>query len=369
VNRSSISKQSNLKAGAGLPAKLVTLSEFDIVELAQFIALQSGREPASVESHLRWFLLENPARDPQIPLGCGLRSLQGDLVGCILCVPQSFCVQQQTMDIVGSSCFYVDERYRGSGGLIFLKFSELGRKWPLFANSANADAARLWKARGAVPIPYSDHELFGVLRWSALIEEGLIRRNTRETLARIASRPAALLLRPLKRLKLVVGRSEHLVPLTSAEQVAELPIYNLGPELTAKRDLRYIQWRYFSGRDASVAVFTFRNKQVESDVLVTVNQRSRGHRGQIRTLNVLDIYPSVTPAGCASIAAALVERYRDAIDAIVLRGLDEARQNLFRDLGFTRRQFDAPNGWLLDKSGFLPTRNWYMVPADGDWLI
>jgi hypothetical protein len=57
------------------------------------------------------------------------------------------------------------------------------------------------------------------------------------------------------------------------------------------------------------------------------------------------------------------------MDAIVLRGLDESRQDVFRRLGFLRRQFDAPNGWFLDKSGFLPPRNWYLVPADGDWLI
>jgi hypothetical protein len=53
----------------------------------------------------------------------------------------------------------------------------------------------------------------------------------------------------------------------------------------------------------------------------------------------------------------------------VLRGLDEARQDAFRRIGFIRRTLDTPNGWLLDKSGLLPTRNWYTVPADGDWLI
>jgi hypothetical protein len=298
-----------------------------------------------------------------------LRSPQGQLVGCILCIPQTFRFQQQTLPIVGSSCFYVDKRYRGSGGLIFLRFSELGRKWPLFGNSANADAARVWKARGAVPIPYSDHELFGVLHWRGVIEEGLSRRGAPKTLARMAGVPAALVVRPFKRLKLKASRPEDLVPLASAEHVMQLPVHGPAPELTANRDLRYIRWRYFSGRDATVAVFAFRNKQVESDVLVTVNQRPRGYRGQIRTLNVLDIYPAVMPEVCVSIAAALVERYRGAMDAIVIRGLDEARQDVFRRLGFMRRQLDAPNGWFLDKSGFLPTRNWYLVPADGDWLI
>jgi hypothetical protein len=72
---------------------------------------------------------------------------------------------------------------------------------------------------------------------------------------------------------------------------------------------------------------------------------------------------------CVSVAGALLQRYRDVIDAIVLRGLDEARQDAFRRIGFIRRTLDTPNGWLLDKSGLLPTRNWYTVPADGDWLI
>ncbi|MBZ5663362.1 MAG: hypothetical protein LAO30_02050 [Acidobacteriia bacterium] len=352
------------------PAELVEISESDVVELARFIASQSGRESPSVESHLRWFLLDNPARDPQIPFGCGLRLPHGEFVGCILYVPQTFRFQQQTFPVVWSSCFYVDKRYRRNGGLvIFFRFAKLVSRWPLFANSANADAAKFWKVQRAAPIPYSDHELFGVLRWRGMIEEGLRRRGAPQTLARMASAPAALFVPPFKRLKLEGGRPEDLVPLVSAEQVMQLPIHGPAPELTANRDLRYIRWRYFSGRDATVAVFAFRNQQLQSDVLVTVNQRPRGYRGQIRTLNVLDIYPAVKPEVCASIVAALMERYRATVDAIVLRGLDEARQKVFLRRGFMRRQFEAPNGWFLDKSGFLPTRNLYLVPADGDWLI
>jgi hypothetical protein len=347
----------------------VAISESDIAELAQFIAIQSGREPASVESHLRWFLLDNPARDLQIPLGRGLRCREGRLVGCILSVPQTFRFQQQTSLVVWSSCFYVDKLYRGSGGPMFLSFSELGRKLPLFVKSANASAAMVWKARGADPIPYSDQELFGVLRWRGLIEEGLSRRGAPQTLARMASSTAALLVSPFKRLKLEGGLSEDLVPLTSAEQVMQLPIHGPASELTANRDLRYIHWRYFSGRDDTVAVFAFRDRQLKSEVLVTVNQRPRGYRGQIRALHVLDIYPAVSPEVCASIVAALMDRYRTTVDAIVLRGLDEARQEVFVRGGFMRRPFEAPNGWFLDKSGSLPTRKFYLVPADGDWLI
>jgi hypothetical protein len=339
------------------------------VEVAQFIAAQSGREPAIVENHLRWFLFENPARDPQIPLGCGLRSPEGRLVGCILYVLQRFRYQQQKFLFVGSSSFYVDEAYRGSGGLLFLRFAELGRKWPLFGNSANADAAKLWKARGAVPIPHTAHELFGVLRWKGVIEEGLVRRGAPKMVARIISVPTAPWMGAYQSLKLEGGRGHDLKPMASAEQVMELQIHDPPFVLTANRDLSYIDWRYFTGRDTTVAVFAFRSEQVKSGVLVTVNQRSRGYRGQIGTLNVLDIYPAVTPEACASIVAALLERYRGVIDAIVLRGLDEARQDIFRRAGFIHRQLDAPNGWVLDKSGFLPSRDLHLVPADGDWLI
>jgi hypothetical protein len=48
--------------------ELVSISESDIVELARFVAVQSGREPASVESHLRWFLLGTLRAIPRSPL-------------------------------------------------------------------------------------------------------------------------------------------------------------------------------------------------------------------------------------------------------------------------------------------------------------
>jgi hypothetical protein len=361
-----------LKQYKPLQTLLTPIAESEIVEVAKFVALQSGRESAGVERHLRWLLLENPARDSQTPLGWALRSPTKQLFGCILYVPQIFRCGQKTFRVLGSSSFYVDERYRGAGGMVFLRFSEAGRKWPLFGNSANADAAKLWKARGAVPIPYSDHELLGVLRWRSVIEEALNRRGVPEPIARIAGLPASLLVRPWKRLKLSAARADDLVPIKSAAEVPQLSGSDDVPELrgkmTANRDPSYIQWRYFSKNDATIGVFAFRNKLTGTDILVTVNQRPRGYRGQIRSLNVLDIYPPVAPEIVASIVAALADHYRGVIDALVLRNFDEALQDLFVLQGFIRRQFDAPNGWLLDKAALLPTRDWYMVPADGDWL-
>jgi hypothetical protein len=355
------------------PAKLVTISDSEIGELSRFIAVQSGRQAADVESHLRWFLLENPAREPDIPLGCGLRSTDGELVGCILCVPQRFRYQQQVLTVMGSSSFYVDERYRGSGGLLFLKFSEFGRRWLLFGNSANADAAGLWKARGAKPIPFSDQELFGVLNWQPVIEETLHRKGAGAGfLSRLAARAGAAVAGITKRLK-VDDEPGSLSPLHSADEAMALPINEPPTELTAARDRDYIRWRYFSNRDKTVAVFAFRAPRLGRATLVTVNQRARGYRQQIKTLNLLDVYPAVNPEIGAAIVDALVvhyrAHYRGAVDAIVLRGLDQQHQAAFLARGFVRRQFEAPNGWLLDKTKILPTQSLYLVPADGDWLI
>jgi hypothetical protein len=349
-------------------SELVPISENDIADVARFIARQSGRTAETVEAHLCWFLLENPARRPQAPLGFGLRSAD-ELVGCILCSPQAFRVENKRILLMGSSSFYVDDRYRGHGGRIFLQYCRLGNQWPLFGTSANAEAAALWKAAGASPIPHSDGELFGVLHWPPVVEEFAHRRNPSRVLSRLAGSPISRLAGLVRHLKIDVDAPEALQPLTSAEQVADFAIDDFSSKLTAMRDLPYLRWRYFSGRDATVAAFAFRSRQSDREILVTVNQRARGYRSQIKTLNVLDVYPEVPPVEWLRIVGALIARYRKIVDAVVLRSQDPERQKVFCEEGFQPRTFDAPNGWFLDKGKVLPTQDWYPVPADGDGLI
>jgi hypothetical protein len=131
----------------------------------------------------------------------------------------------------------------------------------------------------------------------------------------------------------------------------------------------YILWRYFSGRDATVAVFAFRSRRSDHEILVTVNQRMRGYRNQINALNLLDVCPEVLPEEWLRIVGALIARYSKIVDAVVLRYQSPPQQNLFSEAGFKWRAFDAPTGWLLDKARGLPTDDWYLVPADGDGLI
>jgi len=352
----------------GLPAELVELSESDICDIAGFVAAQSGRPRETVESHLRWFLLENPARQLHDPLGFGLRSGE-QLVGCILCSPQDFIFQGKKNRFMGSSLFYVDEFHRGQGGRLFLQYCRLGRRWPLFGTSANADAAALWRAAGASPIPGSDGELFGVIRWRPVIEEIAHRKNINRFLTRLASSSVSGVARLMRPLTLDRAAPDALRLLTSAEEVNNLSIHHASNKLTAMRDLPYIRWRYFTGRDPTVAAFAFRKHTLDREILVTVNQRTRGYRAQINTLNVLDVYPEASVEDWLQIVGSLIARYAKIIDAVVLRNQNDQRHKAFCPRGFRLRTFDAPIGWFLDKAKILPTYDWYPVPADGDGLI
>jgi hypothetical protein len=350
-----------------LRAALDALSESDIPDVATFIAAQSGRARVAVESHLRWFLLENPARRSNDPLGFGLRS--GDqLVGCILCCPQEFRFKNESIVLMGSSSFYVDDRYRGHGGRIFLQYCRLAGHWPLFGTSANSEAAALWKAAGAIPISGSESELFGVLRWPPIVEEFAHRKNVNGLLSRLAGSSISNLARLLRPLRTNTVSCGSLRLLTSAEEVNDLDLPDCPAALTALRDTAYIRWRYFSGRDETAAAFAYIG-QTDRPTLVTVNQRHRGYRGQISTFNVLDVYPEVSAYSRLEIIGALIARFGDSVDAVVLRNQNVERQRLLCASGFLRRSFDAPIGWSLDKAKLLPTHDWYMVPADGDGLI
>lgn len=347
-------------------AQLSPVVENDIAEAAAFIASQSGKPRESVQNHLRWLLLENPAREWNQPLGFALRASTG-MVGCILCVPQFFCCREQKIPLMGSSSFYVNDRHRGYGGRLFLQYSRLSKRWPLFGTSANADAAALWKAAGAHPIPHSEGELFGIINWPPVAEE-LAHRRTSNPLAAFLARSVlsrgAALFHPLQ---INLENPGTLTPLTSAEQVCDFFPRERSSKLTALRDLSYFRWRYFSGHDKTTAAFAYR--RCGRDLLVTVNLRTRGYRGQLKTLNLLDLYPEPWGDEIIHIAGSLIAQYANQIDALVLRNQNTGNRRHLVKAGFQLRAFDAPTGWLLDKTKSLSACELHFVPADGDGLI
>jgi hypothetical protein len=157
--------------------------------------------------------------------------------------------------------------------------------------------------------------------------------------------------------------------LQSPEDVTYLNLPHDTEKLTAVRDEDFIRWRYFSGHDPTIAVFGFRSEESRGDCLVAVNRRQRGHRAQIRVLNVLDVWGDIPPASMTTIAGLLARHYANEVDVLVFMCQDGQREACLKEVGFVRRDAPMPKGWYIDKQNILPTRNFYLVPADGDMGI
>jgi hypothetical protein len=86
----------------------------------------------------------------------------------------------------------------------------------------------------------------------------------------------------------------------------------------------------------------------------------------VRALMVLDYWGALPAAEIANAARQLAAAYRREADVIVFRGQPPERQQVLRAAGFLRRALPRAVGVCIDRHALLPTRSWYMVPADGD---
>ena len=134
--------------------------------------------------------------------------------------------------------------------------------------------------------------------------------------------------------------------------------------LSVVRDPDYLHWRYFSGEGEN-HVYCFHRKN-DRDRLVIVEEIRSGHRGQIRVLNVLDIWPRATPESAVALAAALADKYHARFDAIWLRSQSAATEDALQAVGFMEHRFPAPLGWFIDKENRLPTKDWYLMPGESE---
>jgi len=209
-----------------------------------------------------------------------------------------------------------------------------------------------------------DHTMLGIRRPRPLVEEWLFRKTCRPAIARFLSMPAAMApSRKLARLRDEVGKSE-LRRLQNADQIAEMHLPPATNALSVVRDRDYFHWRYFSGAREN-HVYRFHRKD-DQDRLVIVEEIRSGYRGQIRVLNVLDIWPPVTSESAVTLVASLVDKYRCRFDTIWLRGQSAVAEDALRTLGFVQHQFPAPLGWFIDKGDRLPTKEWYLMPGESE---
>jgi hypothetical protein len=348
--------------------QLLEIAPADIEDVARFLSHASGSKApiASAIARLSWILLENPARETGDPLGWLLRTPSGEVAGCMCCAPQKFCLGETTYRLMMANSFYVDEQYRGMGALIFLKYLELGDRYPLFVSSANATVARMWQKRGGCPLGNSDHEILGIMHWPPVVAESVYRKFGSDPVAQVAGALAS----PLSYARRgFPGTTGKLQPLRSPEEAAAVCAEYRTKKITSCRDAAFLKWRYFSGADPTTRLFAFRDDKTEKQFMIGVNLQTRGYKQQIRALNVLDIWGEADAKSYLEIVAALWREYRRQIDMLVGRCLDPVLQEALVARGFKVRPFAAPIAWCIDKSGLLPAKPWYFAPADGDMFL
>jgi hypothetical protein len=107
-------------------------------------------------------------------------------------------------------------------------------------------------------------------------------------------------------------------------------------QLTALRDVAFLRWHYFEGDDATRALYAFPGES-GSTCLVAVNQRRRGYRAQVRTLQVLDLWGCRPAQAIRAVSAQLAGLYAREVDMIISRGQPEDRQRQLIAAGFVRR--------------------------------
>lgn len=343
----------------------------DLEEVARFISRESASDTPlpRVLERLSWILLENPAREPGDPLGWFLRAPSGEIVGCMCCAPQKFCLGQTTFALMMANSFYVDEQCRGSGASIFLKYMQLGRRYPLFVTSANATVAEMWQKLGGYPLGNSYCEVLGILRWPPLLAESVYRKTASDGMAQFASALASPWRRARRRLR--PGAEEGiLLPLGSPEAAARVCAEHHSDKITSCRDVPYLKWRYFSPAGPMTRLYAFRPRDGDKkQFMVAVCLQNRGYKQQISALHVLDIWGEADPKTYLAIAACLWREYSEQIDVLVFRCLNPEQQQALTAYGFKVRPFAAPIAWCIDKYGLLPAKTWYFVPADGDMFL
>lgn len=343
------------------------ISETDFPELAAFAARYArAGEPNSAngfspEDRLRWVLLENPARSSDTPFGwCARDGDSKTTVAMLLCVPFQVGVDDFSATALMASKFYADPNHRGAGIGPLVRFVQESRRFPLLMTSANAIAGELYRKCGAYQIEQIDHTMLGIRRPAPLAEEWAFRRTRSASAARLFALPGYLIRRS-------IGRSPaegELMPLTSADQATMSPWPRPRDAMAVIRDANYIRWRYF-GRERGKDVFRFRMPEAQ-DSLVVVRLARSGYRGQIRVLDVLDLWPPADPQVAASLVSNLATRYNGLFDVIWMRSQSPETEQMLSQIGFVHHAFPAPLGWCIDRDGRLPTRRWYLMPGESE---
>jgi len=329
--------------------------EPELSELASFYSTQTGEPAASIQPRLEWHS-RNPSRIKDVPLATCARLASGAIAGAMLTVPHRLVRDGVQQTALMSSGFYVDRSIRGAGLQIFLKYRALSSRYPLYATTANASSERLWRSAGASPLARTDYEWLRPLSWPPVLEEMLVRR-------------AGKIVAPLARVLTLAGHLRRdafarakgeLVRIDRPED-AVLPAAS--KDLQPVRDEAFVRWRFFEIPQADPVVYRYRDPSAAADAFIAVTRSRRGHRGQLRTMSLADVWGTMTPATFPGMLSCLARRHRRDTDLIAVRSIPPAFERAIGNAGFRRRAFEYPIGWCLDPRGVLGRAQVAMPPA------
>ena len=218
---------------------------------------------------------------------------------------------------------------------------------------------------GASPVAGTGREWFGVLNWAPVAEEITGRRTKLSGLSRLAAAVVAPLAPFADDLRLPAAYSHlDLVYDSDDIQASSEPAESA---VRAIRDRTFLKWRFFQSPDYDIDVLRFIPEYGGEPSLVAVKHTTRGHRQQIRTLVVLDVWGAeVSPD---VLAAHLAKRYHDRSDAIVFGCQTLSAEAVLARAGFSPRDFEAPAAWMIDRTGQLSGGSLQLSLADGDAVL
>ena len=141
---------------------------------------------------LRW-LLTNPHRREDLPLGDTLRDSEGRIFGMIVHVPRVYRLDSRRLLGACGGHWFVDSTARMQGFFMLRRFFSASGYDFIFANSANRQSGPIWVKCGAQMVPESEVEYLFPIRLGPLVEELAIRKKWHPRRGRFWSEPPACL--------------------------------------------------------------------------------------------------------------------------------------------------------------------------------
>lgn len=333
----------------------------ELTELARFFAAQTNDSPEHIHARLQW-QMGNPSRTPDVPFAWCVRTTCGTLAGAMLCIPHRLIRGSQQCTALMSSGFYVDMAFRGAGMGLFLKYRAMSERYVLYATTANAEAARLWRLAGAKPLAETDYELLRPIRWSSVTEEMLVRRLGSY------SGPLVRAVAPFANIRSVVSRGVSKGELTVVHYPEDAVITSMGEGLQPVRDAAFLRWRFFDVPHADAQIYRYRQENLGADGFVALTRLRRGYRRQIRTLFLADMWGTIPARALPDLLNAISSQCRRTDDMLAIRCLGQSYLPEALAASCVRREYGLTTGWYIDQLAMLGPDP-VLIPAAATELV